>query len=51
VLVVAEVEPVEVGVGAVGVEVDAGPYAAVEDEPVLVERDKARGEDGAHERP
>src|SRR5215218_6339674 len=51
VLVVAEVELVEVGVGALGVEVDAGLDAAVEDEGVLVELDQPRGEDRAHERP
>src|SRR3954451_46577 len=51
VLVVAEVELVELGVGAVGGEIDAGLAAAVEDERVLVELDEERREDRAHERP
>src|SRR3954454_19640947 len=51
VLVVAEVELVELGVGAVGGEIDAGLAAAVEDEGVLVELHEARREDRAHERP
>src|SRR3954451_7428834 len=51
VLVVAEVELVELGVGAVGGEIGAGLAAAVEDEGVLVELDEARREDRAHERP
>src|SRR5688572_20759161 len=50
VLVVAEVELVDVGVGAVGVEVDAGFDAGVEDKGVLVKLHESRGEDRAHER-
>src|SRR4051794_22353640 len=50
-LVVAEIEIVEVGGGAVRAEVDAGFDASVGDEGVLVERDQSRGEDGPHEGP
>src|SRR4051794_11352318 len=51
VLVVAEVKLVELGVGAMGFEVDAGLATAVEHERVFVELDEAGREDRAHERP